>query len=236
MKLSQITTLLSSQRLVAATHRYMLWSRLSAMVATYPRLARAEMNAHKSASALKVVQQFDSTLAEFWAIYAVSSSRGMEYDIAEELDRMTSTPRKMTPADQIAKLAEATGLPITTITETMQKQRNTAMAQAIETRAALEQRIYDAEFSGVDAEDENALDPECSAEIIDSQAEKLVLWLATWSKPDWAELVVIKADREMLIKRAEIEEHVDETPGFDGVSTAASRGELRSVHLLNKAA
>lgn len=233
MKLSSITTLLSSQRLIGSTQRFMLWSRLSAMVATYPRLARAELNAHKSATALKVVQQFDNTLSEFWTIYAEAASRGLEYDISEELDRMTSSPRKATSSDQVEKLAEATGLPVATIRDNLEAQRNKALANSMETRSALEQRIYEAEFSVVDAEDENALDPTCSAELIDAQAEKLVLWLATWSKPDWAELMVIKADRELLSKLSDIEEVSDEVPGFDGVSTAASRGELRSVHINN---
>ena len=236
MKHSQITNLLSSQRLIASTQKFMLWSRLSSMVATYPRLARAEMNAHKSATAQKVVTNFDNTLAEFWTVYAAAASRGLEYDINEELDRMTSTPRKVTPADQIAKLAEATGLPIGTIQKNMEEQRVKALASSRETRSALEQRIFEAEFSVMDSEDEDALDPECTAEMIDAQAEKLVLWLATWSKPDWAELIVIKKDRELLVKLSDIEDKEDTTHGVDEEITSLSRGATRAMEAALKKA
>lgn len=218
MKLSHITTRISSQRLIAATVKYMLWQRLSTMAATFPRLARAEMNAHKSATAQKVVASFEQTRSEFWTVFAVAESRGIEYDISEELDRMTTTPRKPTSLDQINKLAEATGLPAGTIQANMEANRMKALGTAMETRTALETAVYEGEFKTID-DDESAIDPECPADQMDAQAEKVVLWLATWNKPDWAELVIIKNDRALLHKLSEIEEVTDTTHGVDELIT-----------------
>lgn len=219
MKLSQITTRISSQRLIAATIKYMLWQRLSTMAATFPRLARAEMNAHKSATAQRVVANFEQTRSEFWTVFAVAESRGVEYDISEELDRMTTTPRKPTSLDQINKLAEATGMPVGTIQANMEAQRMKALGTAMETRAALETAVYEGEFKTIDDDETNEIDPECPAEQMDAQAEKLVLWLATWNKPDWAELVIIKNDRALLHKLSEIEEVTDTGYGVDELIT-----------------
>jgi hypothetical protein len=232
MKHSQITTLLSSQRLIGATQRFMLWSRLSSMVASYPRLARAEMNAHKSETARKVVTQFEQTRSEFWSIYAEASSRGLEYDIAEELDRMTTTARKPTPLAQLEQLAQATGLPLSTLKANMEQSRMKALGVAMETRTALEATIYEGEFSNVDEE----LDPEVSAELVDQQAEKLVLWLATWSKPDYAELMIIKTDREYILQQCEKEENQDTTPGIDEQAQAEANGARRAFHLMTREA
>lgn len=226
MKLSKVTTSIKSQRLVSAAVKYMLWQRLSSITATYPRLARAEMNAHKSETARKTVKKFEETRSEFWTIFAEAESRGIDYDITAELDRMTSTPRKAPPAEQIKQLAEATGLSAKTIEANMQEQRTKALGLAMETRKALEVTLYEGEFTNTE---DDSIDPEVPAEQIDAQAEKLVLWLATWSKPDFGELMLIKADREMLNKLAEMEEVADTSEHYDGTPVAVTRGSLRAA-------
>ena len=230
MKLSAIKTL-KSQRLVSAAVKYMLWQRLSTMASTFPRLARAELNAHKSASAQKVVQAFETTRSEFWELFQYAESVGTSYDIPEELDRMTTTPRKPTPNDQIEKLAEATGLPAGTIKANMEANRAKALGVAMETRTALEAAVFEGEFKALDDE-ENQCDPDCPADQLDAQAEKLVLWLATWAKPDWAELILIKADRARLAKLSGIEDAEKDGATYypcDDGSEAASRGQTRAM-------
>jgi len=199
------------------------------MAATFPRLARAEMNAHKSATAQKVVTNFENTRSEFWTVFAVAESRGIEYDIPEELDRMTTTPRKPTSLEQINKLAEATGLSVATIQTNMEATRMKALGQAMETRSALESAVFEGEFKVDGDVEEQGIDPECAADQIDAQAEKLVLWLATWNKPDWAELVIIKNDREILHDLSQIEDREDHNHGFDGDVTSSARGATRAM-------
>lgn len=226
MKLSQILTF-SSQRLISACLRYMLWQRLSTIVATFPRLARAEMNAHRSEGARKVIANFEQQRAEFWTIFAEAESIGTDYDINAELDRMSSTPRKPASPEQIKQLAEATGLSAKTIESNMQEQRSKALATQMESRKSVEVALYEGEFKNTETE----LDPEVPADQLDAQAEKLVLWLATWTKPDYAELMVIRKDRELLAKLSAIEELADTSEHYDGTPVPVTRGSLRQAFL-----
>lgn len=226
MKLSQILTF-NSQRLISASLRYMLWQRLSAIVAMFPRLARAEMNAHRSEGARKVISSFETQRSEFWSIFAIAESNGTEYDITAELDRMSSTPRKPASAEQVKQLAEATGLSAKTIEANMQEQRSKALALQMESRKSVEVALYEGEFSQTETE----LDPTVPAEQLDAQAEKLVLWLSTWTKPDYAELMLIRKDRELLHKLSEIEDVVDTSEHFDGTPQALGRASLRQAFL-----
>jgi len=225
MKLSQIVTL-KSQRMVTASIRYMLWQRLSTVVSTFPRLARAEMNAHRSEAAQKVVANFEQVRSEFWCLFAEAESRGMNYDIEEELDRLSSTPRKPASPEQIKQLADATGLSSRTIESNMQEERSKALGKQMESRKAVGIALYEGEFQNTED-----LDPEVKAEQLDAQAEKLVMWLATWSKPDYAELMLIRKDRELLAKLSEIEEVADTSEHYDGSPVAVSRGALRQAFL-----
>lgn len=234
MKLSQIKNSIGSQRLITAAIRDMLWQNLSSMTFNAPRLARAQLNAHRSQGAKKVVDQFNEKSANFWTLFAIADSRGMQYDVEEEVLKLTSKPPKMSSDAELEKLAEISGFTIDRIKEDEKKAYIKKMALADNKFAVALAAVMDGEFQNI--EDEEAMDDRLTikAEKLSDLADSLQEWLMSWDKKDFGEITIVKEDIATIKTFVAREENVDDTEteelGLSGETSMQEKAYMRMVN------
>jgi hypothetical protein len=233
MKLSTIKNSIKSQRLITSAIRDMLWQNLSSLTFNAPRLARAQMNAHRSDGAQKVVDQFNKKSANFWALFAMADSRGMQYDVEDEIMKLTNKTPKMSSDAELEKLAISSGFPIERIKADEKKAYMKKMAMVDEKFKVALAAVMDGEFQGI--EDTETMDERITikAEKLSDLADNLQEWLISWDKPDYAEMIIVKKDIATIQKFVEIEENQDETTeelNFTGETSMQEKAYMRIVN------
>lgn len=232
MKLSQIKNVIKSQRVINGIVRQMLWQNLSNLTFNAPRLGRAEKNAHRSEGAKKVVDQFNQKLAIFWGLFAQADAMGIQYDVTDEVTKLICKPMKLTSDKDINALAEATGFSIERIKADELKTYEKRLSQEDEKLKTTLTAIMNGEFHNI--LDDVALEELATikAESALEKADGVQTWLLTWDKKDWAEMIIVKADMDILKKYVAIEENQDVSTEEIG-SSSNSMQETAYMRIVN---
>jgi len=212
MKYANVLTL-NSSRLINSTIRYAIFVKLSYLVTVFQRLPGAEKNAHRSERARELVQSFDRITSEFWALFAEALERGINIDFREEVEKLTGRTSPLPDEKQMAAVADATGISISTIRAKAIEDRARELGRKQEAMSGLIARLEEREFVVTDEDEVGDIDIKASAVL--GQLEKLGVWLGTWSKPDYAELILLKQDRIRLEEIAEREDALEQGAGPD---------------------
>jgi hypothetical protein len=197
MKLSQVLNL-GSDRAVTTVLSRAATSQCSHAWGNYKKLTRALPYANTNANAEKAVNEADAKIKQhsgaFFQIVAQLGAKSFVLDVDQTIDYVTSSTRAKTN-DDITKLAAATGLSEAVLRKADIEKRAKAQMQAEQLRAGFKSRFGEMEFSA-DADDNT--DPDISAESVLKAVQSLILQIATWDKPDYAAIMILRADEKNL--------------------------------------
>ena len=206
MKLAILKTL-NSTKVARSVAQSVQFVSLAQMASAIQRLPNAEKMAHRSVPAQLVVNKFEDNLATFWTITEYLKD---SHDVIIDVETLCAKAvvKKMTAVkpEELKALAEATGLSIADVTAKRQATFAKALAQESANYEALVDRVNSNEFCGGEFDD-----LEVSATVAHDKCVEVASWIATkWDNPDYAELILIKADRVRLEKLALIEQQSEE--------------------------
>ena len=232
MKLATIRTF-ASTRIARAIASYVQFTSLSTMASSVMRLPNAIKQAHRSLPAAVMVDKFNKACSTYWAVtqYLADS-----HDVVIDNESMAAkaVTKKMVAIkpEEMAALAEATGLTIAEVTA----KRKEVYAKAI----ANESAHYDALLGAIEATEYDTTiefdDIEVDAEAAHKKAVEVATWVSTWDRPDYAELVLIKQDRTRLealaLQELASKEGAPDYPELGGQPTEhASSSQMRQALL-----
>jgi hypothetical protein len=194
MKASK-TSLFSSRRAAASVLGYAQFVAMGVMAGNINRLPAAEKMAHRSKPAMLLCEKMNYARACYWSITQVlGDTYDMVHDLESAVDKAVITRVTTIKPEEMKQLAEATGLSVAEVTAKRQEQYAKAYAGEEERAAALKLFIEEGEFSDpIDLDD-----VEIDAEKAHAKIVEVATWIAGWSKPDYAELMLIKHDRIMV--------------------------------------
>jgi len=231
MKLATLKTL-NSKMVARSVAQYVQFVALAQMASNIARLPNAEKMAHRSIPAQVMVNRFETNLATYWTINQyLSDSHDVVIDVETACAKAVSKKMSTIKPEEMKALAEATGLSIAEVTAKRQATFAKALAAESANYEMLLDRVNAGEFTGGEFDE-----LEVSATVAHDKAVEVATWISTWDKPDYAELVLIKADRVRLEKLALIEQQSEEgAPDYEELGGApeshATSSELRQALL-----
>jgi hypothetical protein len=235
MKLATLRTL-NSNKVARAVAQYVQFVAISQMASAIPRLPNAEKMADRSVPAQLVVNKFNDNMVTFWTVTQYLSDT---HDVVIDVETLCAKAvvKKITAVkpEELKALAEATGLSVADVTAKRQATFAKALAQESANYKSLLDRVNGSEFCGGEFDE-----LEVSATVAHDKCVEVASWIATWDKPDYAELVLIKADRLTLEKLALIEEQSKEgAPDYEELGGApedhATSSQMRQALLAARA-
>lgn len=196
MKLSQIVNL-NSDRAVNAVLSRIATSECSKAWGQFKKLTRAQPYAQANNAAFTAVNEADKALAvhgrNFFQLVATLDAKNFVLDVANVLEYVCSSAKPKTN-EQITELAKVSGLSEATLRKASDEQRLKQIEQGLKLKASFASRFGEYEFDT----DENGADIEVPAENVLKAIESLRLRIATWDKPDMAELMMLKNDSDIV--------------------------------------
>lgn len=231
MKLATLKTL-HSTKVARAVAQFAQFVSLAQMASAIPRLANAEKMADRSVPAQLVVNKFNDNMVTFWTTTQyLSDSHDVVIDVETLCAKAVSKKMSAIKPEELKAIAEATGLSIAEVTAKRQATYAKALAAETHNYETLLDRVNASEFCGGDFDEQ-----EVSAEVAHNKAVEVAAWIGTWDKPDYAELMLIKADRLRLEKLALIEQQSAEgAPDYEELGGAptehATSSQLRQALL-----
>jgi hypothetical protein len=201
MKASK-TALFNSRRAAQSVLGYAQFVAMGVMAGNINRLPAAEKMAHRSKPALLLVEKMEYARACYWTLtQALGDTYDVVHDLDAAVDKAVVTRVAVIKPEEMKALADATGLTVAEVTAKRQEQYAKAYASE-ETRARdLKLFIESGEF--VDPIELDRI--EIDAEKAHAKVVEVASWIATWTKPDYAELMLLKADRLLIEQWALIE-------------------------------
>lgn len=206
MKASK-TALFNSRRAAQSVLGFAQFVAMGIMAGNINRLPAAEKMAHRSKPAMLLVDKMNHARACYWTLtQALGDTYDVVHDLDSAVDKAVVTRISAIKPEEMKALADATGLTITEVTAKRQEQYAKAYASEEARAHDLKLFIESGEFLDPIELDDIEIDAEkAHAKIVEAAS-----WIATWSKPDYAELMLLKADRLMVEQWALIEQASEE--------------------------
>lgn len=212
MKLSQITQL-GSVRAINMVFSRIATSQASMAWGQYKKQQRAMPYASTNQQAYAATMECDTKLAQharnFWTVVAVLDSRSFTVDVSQVLEFICSSGSKPKTNEQITEISRASGLSESAIRKGNDEARMKALAVGASLRAGFTSRFGEYEFEGAD----NEVDIEVPATTVLATIENLKAKIASWDRPDLAELMMLKHDADICETIATREEDYKERAG-----------------------
>lgn len=210
MKLSQIVQL-NSNRVIGLTLGRMATAEASRGWAQYRKLQRAMKYAARSDNALLQTKEAEKAMIananNFWTIVAAADATGFVIDVDAAFDYVTTTTKPKSN-EQLAETAKACGLTVEELKRKDDEQRSKRAEEGRSMKASFVDRFTESQYS-----DPTEVDPEYPASKVLAVAQAKRDNIATWDKPDLAELMLIRHDIEMVETLAQREEEYAERAG-----------------------
>jgi len=234
MKLYKALDVIESKPLQIAVMKQLLWQHVGTLCFKSNSFARAEMNAHRSKTAKKAVDEFNQTRDNFWGLFAKAAGMGLEYDYEEEVLKQTKKAASMPNDAEMQKLAECSGYTLARVREMKTEEYRADAAKSDEKYNVAISLIKDGEFLDVDYEDNVEERVSITAEKLSDVAVNHLEWLMKWKKPDFGAIMIVKADLATIKTYVEMEENVDETEEEEiGLSGELSMQEKAYMRIVN---